>query len=118
MQQSAHAVLAGGESVIVDATFLEAPQRDAFIGMARCSAAPALILYCVAPLEVLEARISIRSRQGGDPSEADETVLARQRERFIPPEGDAVITVETHAQVDVAALAKQIRRSAHSERTA
>ena len=34
------------------------------------------------------------------------------------PDGDAVITVETHAEVDVAALAKQIRRSAHSERTA
>jgi hypothetical protein len=118
MQQSAHELLAGGESVIVDATFLDAPQRDAFIGMARLLAAPALILYCTAPLEVLEARIATRSSQGGDPSEADETVLARQRERITPPEGEAVITVETHAEVDVAALAKQIRRSAHSERTA
>ena len=117
LQISARALLAGGESVIVDATFLDARQRDAFVGMARAPAIPALILYCTAPVAVLEARIAKRSKQGGDPSEADATVLARQREGFIEPDGEAVITVQTHEEVDVAALAKQIRGETHVQGT-
>jgi predicted kinase len=115
LQQSAEALLAGGESVIVDATFLDARQRDAFIRMAQALVTPALILYCTAPVTVLEARIAERSNQGGDPSEADATVLARQREGFVAPLGDAVITVATEAEVDVVALAKQIRGKVQAE---
>jgi aminoglycoside phosphotransferase family enzyme/predicted kinase len=117
LYQSAQALLAGGEAVIVDATFLDARQRDAFIGMAQVLATPALILYCTAPLPILEARIADRLRQGGNPSEADATVLARQVEGFIPPEGETVITVQTQGEVDVAALSKQIRRKTQPERT-
>jgi aminoglycoside phosphotransferase family enzyme/predicted kinase len=117
LQQSAQALLAGGESVLVDATFLEPRQREAFIAMARELATPARILYCTAPVAVLEARIAKRSGQGGDPSEADVAVLTRQREGFIPPEGEGVITVQTQEEVDVATLAKQIRGETRLQRT-
>ncbi|MCL4798813.1 MAG: AAA family ATPase [Burkholderiales bacterium] len=63
---------------IVDATFLRRPERDEFRALARELGARFAILACAAPEPVLRERIAARG--GGDASEADLAVLARQLE--------------------------------------
>jgi aminoglycoside phosphotransferase family enzyme/predicted kinase len=110
LQDCARAMLLGGERVIVDATFLDSARRETFITLARDLAVPVVTLFCTAPLDVLQARVASRTAEGHDPSEADTAVLARQREGFIPPVGEGVISVATHEDVDVVAVVDEIRR--------
>ncbi|MEM8765922.1 MAG: AAA family ATPase [Pseudomonadota bacterium] len=81
----AGALLRSGEHVIVDATFIERARRDRFRSLAAELGTAARILYCEAPLEILEARLATRAATGADPSEADRSVLALQLERFDAP---------------------------------
>ena len=56
------------------------------------------ILACVAPPEVLEARVQQRRREGRDASDADLAVLARQQERLeplSPSERDVTVTLDS-----------------------
>jgi len=73
---------------IVDATFLRRAERAAFRDLARELAAPFVVLSCEAPEAVLRERIVARARGGGDASEADLAVLARQLEIQEPIGGD------------------------------
>ncbi len=80
LAQLAGGILRQGYSVIVDATFLKARQRDRFRELASASGASFAILDCEAPRAVLEARILARAQEGRDPSEATPAVMARQLE--------------------------------------
>lgn len=83
---AAHArqLLQAGYPVIVDAAFLQQDQRATFAALAQELGSPWLILDCQAPQAELQARLAARSRQGGDPSEADGQVLLRQCDHAQP----------------------------------
>jgi aminoglycoside phosphotransferase family enzyme/predicted kinase len=100
--------LAGGQRVIVDATFLDPARRDTFLALASAARVPAVILYCAAPTPVLEQRVRDREAQAADTSEAGLTVLARQLEYFAAPVGDAVIEVRTDRPLDLPALVRTL----------
>lgn len=78
LAQLAEAVLAGGETVVVDAAFLQRGQRQPFLALARRLGLPWMILDCQAPVEELRRRVEARSRHGRDASEADRVVLDHQ----------------------------------------
>jgi aminoglycoside phosphotransferase family enzyme len=71
-------LLRAGFVVIVDATFLKQSQRQPFFALAEALDTPLLILSCRASEVILQERIVRRTATGGDPSEADLSVLAMQ----------------------------------------
>lgn len=73
----AEAALQAGQRVILDATFLDAAQRQAAIAVAERQGCPWAIVHVQAPMDVMRARLAARRGQG-DASEADESVLAHQ----------------------------------------
>jgi uncharacterized protein len=73
----AEAALRAGQRVILDATHLDAAQRQAAIAIAEHLGCPWAIVHVQAPLAVMRERIQAR-RLAGDASEADEAVLAQQ----------------------------------------
>lgn len=102
-------VLAGGYTVIVDATFQRREQRAAFRSIA--AEHPALIIHCHAPPDVLEQRILKRRAAGTDASEADLAVLHWQQaqvEPTGPDEGFAVMDVATTGDRAIDELARQL----------
>ena len=78
LAQHAERLLETGWSVIVDATFLARWQRDMFREIARRMTISFRILDIHAPLSTLRARITQRTTQGQDASEADLRVLQLQ----------------------------------------
>jgi hypothetical protein len=78
LPQLAELLLRAGFSVIVDATFLRAAYRQAMAAVAQRRGVPLVILDLQVPQPLLEQRISARQRAGGDPSDADLSVLAQQ----------------------------------------
>ncbi|MEZ5560429.1 MAG: AAA family ATPase [Pseudomonadales bacterium] len=99
-----------GETVIVDATFLQAARREQFLELARSIGLPVLVLYCTADEALLRRRVLARAGQPGEPSEADVTVLEAQLAGFEPPApGPTVVCVDTGDATDLALLARQLR---------
>lgn len=86
--QKTRQVLRQGWRVIVDATFIGRPARDAFRQLARELGAPFAILHCEAPLDTLRERVHQRRERGGDASEADVAVLHSQLENALPLQAD------------------------------
>ncbi len=78
LQEAATNALAGGFSVVVDATFLSASRRRDFAHLAESLGVAFHILDCAAPTQLLRQRIRQRAAQGHDPSEATEAVLDAQ----------------------------------------
>ena len=74
-------LLRAGYSVIVDAAFLKAAQRQSFLDLARSLQTPVLILHCHASDALLRQRITRRASAANDASEADLTVLRSQQEQ-------------------------------------
>ncbi|NTU92900.1 MAG: AAA family ATPase [Chlorobiaceae bacterium] len=108
---SAEAALAGGWTVIVDATFLKKRQRRPFIELAGKLGCRCCILNLHAPLETLRNRIVARSVSGDDPSEADVAVLESQLLSVEAPDDSEkalCIDIETEGPVNHAALAVTI----------
>jgi hypothetical protein len=81
-------VLKAGFSVVVDAAFLQAVRRRAFLELARRIGCGFRILQLGADEETLRARLRKRRLEGGDPSEADEAVLEAQLSQMEPPGED------------------------------
>ncbi len=99
--------LAGGFTVIVDATFQRRADRACFRTLATQCRAVLQVILCRAPQAVLEARLALRVRNAADASEAGERVLRLQQERFepvLPGEQLSVIEADT-TQPDVVGLA-------------
>jgi aminoglycoside phosphotransferase family enzyme/predicted kinase len=96
LAECAGALLEGSVATVVDATFLDAARRETFRAMARTFGARFRVLHCVAPADVLRARIRARQRTAHDPSDADERILDDQIARAAaPPTGPEVVTVDT-----------------------
>ncbi|MGK9167548.1 AAA family ATPase [Inquilinus limosus] len=80
--READRLLAAGCTVIADATFLEAAERDAIRAVADRRRVPFTGLWLDAPDAVLASRLSARI---GDASDATPAVLEQQRRRAAPP---------------------------------
>ena len=65
-------------TVIVDATFLKAPQRRAFIKLACAQSRDYRVISLVTPHHILRQRVAARTQRGNDASEATLTVLDAQ----------------------------------------
>ena len=84
LRQIAGKILQGGDSVIVDATFLKADQRASFRQLADCLGVAFAILDFSADRETLRKRIVTRMARGDDVSDADLSVLESQLESQQP----------------------------------
>lgn len=96
----AAAVLAGGYPVVVDATFHRREDRARLHALGAQHGAAVRVIFCHAPRDVLQRRISARRQSGVDASEADLPVLEWQEKRFepiCPEENLAVIDADTTA---------------------
>jgi aminoglycoside phosphotransferase family enzyme/predicted kinase len=71
-----------GQSVVVDATFTEAAERDTIAAIAREAGARFIGLWLTARPDTLIARVSARR---GDASDADADVVRRQLARLVEP---------------------------------
>jgi aminoglycoside phosphotransferase family enzyme/predicted kinase len=106
------ALLAAGQTVIVDATFLDLEQRELFRELAEAGGCGFVIVECVAATATLRERIENRR---GDASDADLTVLQAQLAKLA---GDSLVSdaeraftvsVDTSERVDVEQLADRLR---------
>ncbi|MBS3996216.1 MAG: AAA family ATPase [Hydrogenophaga sp.] len=75
-------------TVLVDAAFLRAGERQAFAALADEQRVPFHILACEAPVDVLRQRITERQARGNDASEATVAVLEQQM-GWLEPLSDA-----------------------------
>jgi uncharacterized protein len=74
-----------GATVLLDATYRRAEDRDAVRDVARGRNVPFLLVHCRCSPESAAERIRRRQREGRDPSDADVAVLTGQLEQFDPP---------------------------------
>jgi predicted kinase len=88
LQAVACAALAGGLAVVVDAASLRRMERRALLAIADAVGAPAVVVECHAPLDVLRQRVALRAAHGADPSDATVAVLEAQRSWHEPPSDD------------------------------
>jgi uncharacterized protein len=79
-------ILARGEHVIVDATFLAASDRRAAGEVARASNAEFWVVECRCPEDVARERIATRARERQDPSDAGLSVYEAQAGHYEPPQ--------------------------------
>ncbi|MDT8385525.1 MAG: AAA family ATPase [Gammaproteobacteria bacterium] len=86
--QLARTILSAHYSVLVDATFLQRPQRDAFRALAEELGLPFTILHCEASDETLQQRVRHRQQMERDASEADLQVLENQQQKQQPLAAD------------------------------
>ena len=92
LRRSDH-LLQRGESVILDASWSQEPQRRRAREVAKRTGADLIEVRCDAPRNVTENRIRIRAERGGDPSEATPDIarsMAREAEPW--PEATRVDT--------------------------
>lgn len=80
----ARAILAGGLSAVLDATYLRHIQRRPVLQLARELGVPLRIVHCDLPLDLLRSRVRARRLAGGDVSDADEKVLLKMAEQWEP----------------------------------
>jgi predicted kinase len=86
---------------VIDATFLQRAQRDAFGHLAAQLNVPCTILAFRAHAETLRRRVARRSAQADDASEADLAVLHGQLATLEPltaEEQASTLTIDTEAQ--------------------
>lgn len=103
MRRLAERSLQAGLPTIVDATFLKHDHRTPFNRLAKEQGVPFLIFDLSTPERLMRERITQRTQQGRDPSEANHAVLSNQlpqrdrlsaaeRERLIPITPDTALT--------------------------
>lgn len=85
MMKQARAVLGGGESVVLDGTFLTQEHRDLAVDLAAECSARLRMFVVECPDDIAEARIIERARAGVDPSEAGIAVRRLQQGIWQPP---------------------------------
>lgn len=112
LAECAEECLRAGFNVIVDASFLEADDRERFHALARELGAAHLIVSCEADAITLSERITERSSSGEDPSDATLAVLDAQLREFKPisaSEDLSVIAVDTQMPNVVQRVVQEIR---------
>ncbi len=80
----ARELLAGGVSVILDATFSRRKQRDQAFALARALGAEAFAVECIAPEEVTLARLIARECRGTSISDGRADLYPQQKAHFEP----------------------------------
>ncbi|KIG14073.1 hypothetical protein DB30_07260 [Enhygromyxa salina] len=80
LERAAEVCLAGGRA-LVDATFVEAGRREAFVQAAIGWGVPVHLLVLNAPAELIRERLAART---GDPSDADWDVYQALRDKWAP----------------------------------
>lgn len=109
----ADAVMSGGFTALVDATFLQRSHRAHFQMLAAKHGMRAILLQCHAPDEILEKRIQHREQSGADASEAGLAVLKWQQQRIEaidPLEGFDVVPIDTTQPDPVLTAIAAVRR--------
>jgi uncharacterized protein len=111
LAQLARTALGAGFNTLLDAAFLEADRRDAFVELGLQAGARPVVLACEAPAELLRARVAGRR---GDPSDADLAVLEAQLARPATIgrlEADRRIIVDTRSDPDLVAIMARLPRA-------
>jgi hypothetical protein len=92
------AIVESGYTAIADATFLKRAERERFRALALELGAKFAIVSCRASQAELRERLERRAGAGSDASEADVTIMERQRateEALTAEETEAAVVVET-----------------------
>lgn len=106
-------LLTAGETVIIDATFLERARREYFRQLAADHRASFLILDLATDESLLRERIAKRTHAGTDASEAGGAVLAHQlatHEPLAPEERRHTLALDGRETLSPAELADRIHR--------
>jgi aminoglycoside phosphotransferase family enzyme/predicted kinase len=93
LARRARGALAGGRSVILDATLRSPEARAATLASVARVGMRVLIVHCHAGEEETRSRLARRAGEGRDPSDATFAVYRSMRDEFIPPtasEGEVV----------------------------
>jgi hypothetical protein len=77
------AILRRGAGVVVDATFKEAAQREAFAALGKDVGVPVLFVECRLDRSEVLRRLEQRERREGEASDATRSVFLRQLEEFV-----------------------------------
>ena len=93
----ARELLEQGTSVILDASWSSAEQRESAVSAAGRCFADLVALRCVAPLDMASARVVERARRGGDPSDATPAVARSMAADFDPWPEAAVVDASGEA---------------------
>jgi predicted kinase len=112
LAQLAARVVQAGFPVVVDATFLQRGQRDAFRRLAATLGVPFAILAFRANDETLRRRVAQRQAQADDASEVDLAVLHGQlaaREPLSTEEQADTLTIDTDAPQALEHLRETVR---------
>lgn len=107
----AQQVLRAGHAVVVDATFLDRSDREAFRALAASLDVPFRILACRAAPSTLRNRVGARQTEGKDASDADLSVLERQLEgggQLDDDERREATAIDTTAPTDMGSLARAL----------
>ncbi len=113
LHQLAQDALHAGFPVVIDATYLKWPQRQAAWKVAEDAGVPFLILDCQAPEAVIAGWLAQRQAQGQDPSDATlEVIQAQQagREALSTEEQAHSKRVDTHDSASLDSLIERIRQ--------
>ncbi len=93
----AKALLASGQSVIADATFLKQSHRQPFMDLAKAEGYPFTIAACEVDQETAKTWLDARQVRGDDAAEADFGVYLKQKEAledFSESESAAVVRIQ------------------------
>ncbi|HYN56310.1 MAG TPA: AAA family ATPase, partial [Motilibacterales bacterium] len=111
----AELALASGESVVLDATWLDPEQREAARATARAGHATLHELCCDLALEEAGSRIRARAAAGGDASDATPAVLARLATEAGGPWAGATRIDTSRPPTEVIDHASRVVRPARSD---
>jgi hypothetical protein len=95
LNETGAALIVAGYPVILDATHLTRDSRVAALAMARGASARVTIVYCVAPDDVLRARLETRRADIADATAGVLKLQAATMQSFTAAETVAVVTVDT-----------------------
>ncbi|MDF0730858.1 AAA family ATPase [Pseudomonas entomophila] len=113
LNELAGIILRAGLPVVLDATYLKRPQRQAAAEVASATGVPFLILDCQAPEAVIASWLEQRQAQNDDPSDATlEVIKAQQANRDPLDEQEQAHSkrVDTHEASSMDQLIEQIRQ--------
>ncbi|MGH8503173.1 MAG: AAA family ATPase [Gammaproteobacteria bacterium] len=116
--QLARGIIDNAFTVVVDATFLQAAQRQRFQTLAAERGVPFIIVDVRADEAELRARVSRRQQAGNDPSEAGLDVLAqhlRTREPLTSRESRNAVLVQSGGPLPIAEIERRCRPSSQEE---
>jgi len=109
LQELSELILDAGYPVLVDATFLQLAQRQAFRTLADTLSVPFVLLACTADPAILRNRVKQRKQRGEDAAEADVSVLEQQLRHSTAPtteENPLLVTGQDMATLTQAVLAR------------